>query len=89
MTDTALAGTSVPAAGRRRTDTDLAAELLTTIRAHGGEWTTKRATHWLNTVDRHRARKALVALTAQGALIEHQRHGRRHFTLNTAPKDSR
>jgi hypothetical protein len=84
MTNTAQAGTSVPAAGPRRTDADLAAALLTTIRAHGSEWTTGRAAAHLNTVDRYRARKALVALATAGHLIQHDRHGRRHFTLNLA-----
>lgn len=88
MSTVAQAGTvMVPAAGRR-TDAELGASLLAAIRARGGEWTTKRAIHWLNGIDRHRARTALATLAAQGALIEHQRHGRRHFTLNTA-KDSR
>jgi hypothetical protein len=85
MTITPEAGATIaPATGRRRTDADLAAELLTTIRAHGSEWTTSRAAHWLNTVDRYRARKALVALATAGHLIQHDRHGRRHFTLNHA-----
>lgn len=88
MTDTTLAGTTTaPAAGRRRTDADLAAQLLTTIHAHRGEWTTARACAHLNTTDRHRARTALKALADAGHLNRHDRHGRRHYTLNLTPKD--
>jgi hypothetical protein len=89
MTDVTLAGAITAPAGGRRTDADLAASLLTTIRAHGGEWTTARAAHHLNGINRHRARKTLAALATASHLIQHDRHDRRHFTLNHAPKDSR
>jgi hypothetical protein len=91
MTNTELAGaatTAAPAAGRRVTAAGLAASLLTAIRARGGEWTTGRAITHLNGIDRHRARTALNTLADDGHLIRHDRHGRRHFTLNAA-KDSR
>jgi predicted transcriptional regulator len=84
MTDTTLAGATTAPAGGRRTDADLAASLLTTIRAHGGEWTTARAAHHLNSINRHRARKTLNRLADQGWLIRHQRDNRRYFTLNHA-----
>jgi hypothetical protein len=85
VTNTVSAGATTPATGRR-TDADLAASLLTAIHARGGEWTTGRATTHLNGIDRHRARTALKALATAGHLTQHDRHGRRHWTLSI-PRD--
>jgi hypothetical protein len=53
----------------------------------GGEWTTGKAHQWLLAevdpgVSRHRARHALQHLAALGYLAEHDRDGRRSYTLN-------
>lgn len=85
MSNTSVsAGASAPATGRP----GLAVSLLTAIRARGGEWTTGRAAVHLNGIHPQRARRALADLAADGLLIQHDRHGRRYWTLNHARTDS-